>query len=81
VAAALRSAGEAHTAELDAQRQRAEALEQAAQQAGAELAGLQERRVREMGQLEARFGALLATKDGTIASLAQQLRELEAALA
>jgi len=44
------------------------------------VVALRQRRVQEMGELEARFTALLATKDNTIASLTQQLQDLNAAL-
>lgn len=79
-AAALRSASEQHAQELRAVEQRAAAAEQEAGAVQEEVAALREKRVKEMDEIESRFRELVETKNGTIASLTQQLQELHAAV-
>lgn len=77
---ALAAAQEQHAAECSRLQAAAATAQAAAEHAAGEAAALRQRRMHEMGQLEARFTALVATKDRTIASLTEQLQELHAAV-
>lgn len=59
---------------------RAAAAEAAAAAAAQQAEELGQRRVQEMDGLQARFAALLRTKDDTIGALSRQLEELHAAV-
>lgn len=79
-AAALAAARQQHAEERATLERAAEEAQAAAAAAATEAGALRERRLQELAQLESRFTALLATKDRTIASLSQQLQDLNAAL-
>jgi hypothetical protein len=79
-AEALQEALGRHAEERAALERAAAAAEQVAQGARKEAAAMRQQRVGELGEIEARYRALLQTKDGTIASLTQQLQELHAAV-
>lgn len=78
-AAALLHRAEEQALQVQAQeRARAAAAEAAACGAQQETDAQRQRWVAEMDSIQQRFRALLQTKDGTIASLTQQLQELHA---
>lgn len=76
----MAAAQQQHAQERAELQQAVAAAQEAAEAARGELVALRQRRMQEMGDLEARFTALLATKDSTIASLTQQLQDLHTAL-
>ena len=80
-AKALGEAREHHARELSAAQRQAAAAEAAAAEARRGAEGLRRQRAQELEALQARFTAVLQTKDGTIAALTCQLQELHAAVA
>lgn len=79
-AAAVEEARRQAAEEAAALRARAAAAEEAAGAAGREAEALRKRHGEDLQTLEARFRALLGTKDQTVAALSRQLEELHAAL-
>lgn len=79
-AEALQEVHGKHAEERAVLERAAAAAEQAAEGARQEAVAMRQRRAEELGQIEIRFKALLQAKDGTIASLTQQLQELNAVL-
>lgn len=73
---AVAAAQEAQAAEVAKLRRAATEAEGAAASARQEVGALRQRQAGELEALQARFAALLGTKDATIASLAGQLEEL-----